>query len=66
MIMKTFTKLYIALSIKENGETKIKINKVIKDGTKREFFRVEDVNGNSLSRTLIAILYDARTYANSI
>ncbi len=64
--MKKFTKLYTALSITENGEAKIKINKVVKDGTKREFFRVEDVNGNSLSRILFARLYDARIYANSI
>ena len=64
--MKTFTKLYTALNITENGEKTIRIQKVRKDWTKREFFKVEDMNGNNLARVMFSRLYDAKSYAMKI
>jgi len=59
--MKTFTKIRGWINI-DFGHTIVNIEKVIKDGTKREFFRLR-VNWESIHSTMFARLYDAKRVA---
>lgn len=45
-------------------DRKVFIYKVQKKGTKRVFYRVEDINQNNVTRILFVRLYDAKNCAN--
>jgi len=62
--MKTFTKLYKAMTVSNKWDVKkINIYKFQKEGTKRYFFSIEDEAGNRLTNTMFARLYDAKRLA---
>lgn len=60
--MKTFKKLYKALTI-NNKDNSVIIYKVQKEWTKRTFFALENTNWEKLSSTMFARLYDAKKLA---
>lgn len=63
-IMKTFTQIRGWVNL-DFGHTIINIEKVRKDGTKREFFRLRE-NWKAIYSTMFARLYDAKRVARLI
>lgn len=59
--MKTFTKINWGVNL-DFDHTLVNIEKVRKDWTKREFFRLR-VEGKSIYNTMFARLYDAKKIA---
>ena len=62
--MKTFTKIAGGVNL-DFGHTVVNIEKVRKDWTKREFFRLRE-NWKAIYSTMFARLYDAKRVAKII